>query len=208
MHGGALADDRRQARLHMRLKRFGIGGIYIVLCAGLCAALSTLRQSRAEAHKLFGHTTYFTNSPYIAEKVTLAQGEGVVWNDRLHTSLYYGGQYVYGDFNRDGLKDAAVIIGESQGGSDDEVELAFLIRDGTRLVHRQSVYLGDSAIIHSLKERAGNVVVDMLIHQEGDSQAGPTKRVRNVYDYLNPDPDLIPYAHACTPPRKQATPRL
>ena len=185
----------------MRLKRFGIGGICVVPCAALCAVLLLRFQSTAAAHQLFSNTTYLTNSPDIAESVTLVDGEGVVWNGRLHTSLYYGGRYVYGDFNRDGLRDAAVLIGESQGGSDDEVELAFLIREGTQLVHRQSVYLGDSAIIHSLKERFGKVLVDMLIHQEGDSQAGPTKRVRNIYDYLNPDPDLIPSAHAWTRPQ-------
>lgn len=185
----------------MRLKRFGIGGICVVSCLALCTVLLHEHQSRAAAHKLFGNTTYLTNSPDIAERVTLVNGEGVVWNGRLHTSLYYGSRYVCGDFNRDGRKDAAIIIGESQGGSDDEVELAFLIHDGIRLVHRQSVYLGDSAIIYSLKERSGTVIMGMLIHQQGDCQAGPTKRVSNVYDYLNPDPDLIPYAHAWIPPQ-------
>ena len=141
---------------------------------------------------MFGNMTYLTNSPDIAETVTLADGDGVVWNGRLHVSLYYGGRYVSGDFDRDGLRDAAVIIGESQGGSDDAVELAFLLHDGTRLVHRQSVSLGDSAIIHAFKERSGKVLVDMRIHQEGDCQAGPTKRVRNVYDYLNPNSDIVP----------------
>ncbi len=191
MHGGALEDDRRQARVYMRLKRIGMGRICVVFCFIFCAVLLLRHQSRAAANKMFGNTTYLTNSPDIAEKVALVHGEGVVWNGRLHVSLYYGGRYVYGDFNRDGLKDAAVIIGESQGGSDDEVELAFLIHDGTQLVHKQSVYLGDSAIIDSLKERSGKVMVDMFIHQEGDCQAGPTKRVKNVYDYLKPHPDLV-----------------
>ncbi|MBI2174027.1 MAG: hypothetical protein HYU33_02385 [Candidatus Omnitrophica bacterium] len=136
--------------------------------------------------------TYLTNSPDIAERITLVDGEGVVWNGRLHVSLAYEGRYGYGDFNQDGLTDAVVIIWESQGGSDNEVELAFLIHDGTRLVHRQTVYLGDSAIIHSVKEQSGKVLVDMRIHQEGDCQAGPTKRVRNVYDYLNPTSDIVP----------------
>jgi hypothetical protein len=185
----------------MRLKGFGMRKACIAFGLIFCAVLLRGNQPEAAAHKLFGHTTYFTNSPYISEKVTLVNGEGVVWNGRLHTSLYYGGRYVYGDFNRDGLRDAAVIIGESQGGSDDEVELAFLIHDGMRLVHRQLVYLGDSAIINSLKEQSGEVVVDMLIHQQGDCQAGPTKRVRNVYDYLHPDPDLILTAHAWTRPQ-------
>jgi len=192
VHGGALEDNRRQARVYMRVKRFGVGRSCVVLCLMLGTVLLPGRQSRAAAHRMFGNMTYFTNSPDIAEKVTLAGGDGVVWNDLLHVSLYYEGRYVYGDLNRDGLRDAAVIIGESQGGSDDAVELAFLIHDGTRLVHRQSVYLGDSAIIHSLKERSGNVIVDMRVHQEGDCQAGPTKRVRNVYDYLNPNSDIVP----------------
>ena len=174
------------------MKQFRIGSICVILCFMVGAVLLSGQQSRAAAHRMFGNMTYFTNSPDIAEKVTLAGGDGVVWNGLLHASLYYGGRYVYGDFNRDGLQDAAVIIGESQGGSDDEVELAFLIHDGTRLIHRQSVYLGDSAIIHSFKERSGNVIVDMRIHQEGDCQAGPTKRVRNVYDYLNPSSDIVP----------------
>lgn len=125
--------------------------------------------------------TYFTSCPYIAEKVSLVNGSGVVWNYRLHVSLYYEGHYVYGDFNHDGLQDAAVTIGESQGGSDDEVSLAFLIHDGTRWVHQRSVYLGDSAVINSLKMRGDSVMVDMFVHQEGDCQAGPTKRVKQIY---------------------------
>lgn len=190
MHGGALEDNRRQARVYMRLKRFAVGRRCVILAFMLAAIHLPGRQSRAVAHRMFGNMTYFTNSPEIAEKATLVDGEGAVWNGSLHASLYYAGRYVYGDFNRDGRKDAAVIIGESQGGSDDEVELAFLIYDGTRLVHRQSVYLGDSAIINALKQRSGKVIVDMRIHQQGDCQAGPTKRVRNVYDYLNPTADI------------------
>jgi len=185
----------------MRLKGFGIGRICIASCFPLCAVLLLGHQSWAAAHRLFSNTTYWTNSPDIAEKITLVNGEGVIWNGRLHASLYYGGRYVYGDFNQDGLRDAAVIIGESQGGSDDEVELAFLIYDGAEFVHRQSIYLGDSAVINSMSEQSGKVLVDMLIHQEGDCQAGPTKHIRNAYDYLKPNPDLIPSAHAWTPPQ-------
>ena len=171
----------------MRVKSIEMGRSCVVFCLIFCAVLLLGHQSNVVANKIFGNTTYLTNSPDIAEKIMLVNGEGVVWNARLHTSLSYGDRYVYGDFNQDGLKDAAVIIRESQGGSDDEVELAFLIYDGTRLAHKQSVYLGDSAIIHSLKEQFGKVVVDMLIHQEGDCQAGPTKHVKNVYEYGGPD---------------------
>ena len=143
-------------------------------------------RARAAAHKLFGNLSYLTSCPDIAERVTLVNGSGVVWNYRLHMSLYYEGHYTYGDFNHDGLKDAAVVIGESQGGSDDERWLAFLINDGTRVIHRQSVYLGDSAIIRSVNARQHHIVVDMFIHQEGDCQAGPTRRVKQVYEYGRP----------------------
>ena len=161
----------------------------------VCALVSLLLllgyQSKAAANKIFGNMTYFADCPSITEKVTLIDGERVVWSFRLHVSLYYEGHYVYGDFNHDGLGDAAVIIGESQGGSDDSIWLAFLIHEGIQWVHKQSVFLGDSAIIKSLKERKGKVVVDMLVHQEGDCMAGPTKRVKMTYNYLKPNPDFV-----------------
>ena len=144
------------------------------------------RHSQAAADKLFGNMTYFTSCPYIAKNVTLVNGYRLTWHSRLHVSLSYDRRYVYGDWNDDGLKDAAVVISESQGGSDDERWLAFLVNDGSRLVHRQSAFLGDSAIIHSVKTRGGHVVVDMSIHQEDDCQAGPTKRVKQIYEYGRP----------------------
>lgn len=168
------------------LEKFVRRANLLVACVVSCAVFLFAHQSVVAADKLFGNVTYFTSRPYLAKTVTLANGQGVVWNDRFHVSLYYEGHYAYGDFNGDGLKDAAVTIGESEGGSDDEVSLAFLINEGGKLVHRQSGYLGDSAIIHSLRVLGNTVVVDMLIHQEGDCQAGPTKRVKYVYTYGGP----------------------
>jgi hypothetical protein len=146
-------------------------------------AICLFEYQAGHAHKFFANAAYLTASQDIAKTVTLVNGQGVVWEQLAHVSLYYEGHYVYGDWNHDGLKDAAVVIGESQGGSDDEVFLAFLIHDGTRLVHRHSAYLGDSAIIRSVKAHGDQVIVDMFIHQEGDCQAGPTKHVKHVYGY-------------------------
>ena len=126
--------------------------------------------------------TYFTSCPYIAEKVTLINGRRVVWNFRLHVYMYYEGHYVYGDLNNDGLKDAAVTIGESQAGGDDGILLAFLIHDGTKLVHRKSAYLGGSALVNSLKIQDGKVLVDMFAHRDGDCMAGPTNHVKSLFD--------------------------
>ena len=155
----------------------------VALCLIVGAGILCAYQSNAAANKLFGNMTYFIDCPYIAETMTLVNGYRVVWNGRLHVSLGYGGQYVYGDFNHDGLKDAAVIIHESEGGSGNFRSLAFLINDGARLIHQQCSYLGDRVIVNSLRERNGRVVIDMLVHQEGDCMAGPTKRVKHVYEY-------------------------
>ena len=160
---------------------------WIAFCLILGAVVLYAHQSKTAADKLFGNMTYVTNCPYIAEKVTLVNGDRVVWNGRLHVSLGYGGRHIWGDFNHDRLRDAAVILHESEGGSADWRSLAFLINDGTRLVHQQSAHLGDRVIVNSLKERNGRIAVDMFIHQEGDCMAGPTTRVRNVYTYDGPD---------------------
>ncbi|MBI3322585.1 MAG: hypothetical protein HYZ94_02775 [Candidatus Omnitrophica bacterium] len=180
------------------MKRFGIG---ICVAGGLaCAVVLLEHQSKAAAaNMLFGNMTYMTDSPYIVKKVTLVDGHCVTWNGRLHHSMHYEGRYVYGDFDRDGLKDAAVVVTQSEGGTGHFRELAFLINDGRHLVHRVSHSLGDRAIINSLKECGGKVVIDMFVHGEHDCMAGPTKRVKNVYDYLNPDPDVVPLGW--TPPK-------
>ncbi len=124
----------------------------------------------------------------------LVDGAREIRSYRNHASLslYYMDRYVFGDFDWDGHKDAAVIIGESYG-IGDEVSLAFLIHDGQRFVHKQSIYLGHSAIINSLKERDGKVIVDMFVHQRGDCQAGPTKRVIARYDFLSPPSDQVAF---------------
>ncbi len=164
----------------------------MVLGLLLFLVLFSNHQSKAATHKMFSNLTYYATYLGIPEKITLTNGSGVIWGyrHRTHVSLYYMDRYVLGDFDWDGRKDAAVIIGESHG-IGGEVSLAFLIHDGKQLVHRQSVYLGSSAIINSLKERRGKVIVDMFVHQRGDCQAGPTKRVIATYDFLNPPPDEV-----------------
>ena len=133
---------------------------------------------------------YFTGSCDVP-KLTLIDGFRTAWYGRLHVSLNYEGHSVFGDFNRDGLRDAAVVIFENEGGNLDDYSLAFLINDGTKLVHKRSVHLDFWAIINSVREHAGKVVVDMFVHQEGDCNAGPTKRVKRVFDYLEFGPDTL-----------------
>lgn len=169
-----------------------------ILSAGFCLGFGFLSGYRstaaAELDKIFGNRTYFTTSSDVP-RLNLIDGSRTAWYGRLHVSLNYEGHAVFGDFNRDGLRDAAVVIFENEGGNLDEYSLAFLINDGTTLVHTRSVYLEYWAIIHSVRAHAGKVVVDMFVHQQGDCNAGPTKRVKKVFDYSELGPDtLVPVA--------------
>ncbi len=134
--------------------------------------------------------TYFTGSCDVP-KLALIDGSRTAYYGRLHVSLDYEGHYALGDFNRDGLKDAAVVIFENEGGNLDDYSLAFLINDGTKLVHQKSVHLDFWAVINSVREREGKVIVDLFVHQEGDCNAGPTKRVKKSFDYRDLGPDTL-----------------
>lgn len=142
-----------------------------------------LQECKAESlNNIFAEMTYFIGNEYTAERVKLADGE---YKER-YLKVYYEDMFVVGDFNKDGLEDAAVVIAESGGGSGHFRELAFLINNGKGFVHKASQYLGDRVIINSLKEENGKIIMDMFVHGEGDCLAGPTKRVVNVYEYAGP----------------------
>jgi len=171
----------------MRLKRLVIIiSIILSLISGTLFLIE--RRSKAAADKIFGNMTYLTNSPYFSEKASLVNGR-YEWNRKtennvfLSYNLQYTGRYVYGDFNYDGLKDAAVIIIENSGGNADWHTLAFLINDGKKFIHRASGLLDDRAIVNSIRQKNGKVLVDMFVHQDGDCMAGPTRHVKSVFEY-------------------------
>ena len=76
-----------------------------------------------------------------------------------------------------------MVISENNGGSAQLYTIAFLINDEKALMHKASGPLGDRAIINSIKTRNGKVLVDMFVHQDGDSMAGPTKHVKRIFEY-------------------------
>jgi hypothetical protein len=172
----------------MRLKKIWIIiGAILLLISGILYLIREHR-SKASANKIFGNMSYLTDSPYFSEQAPLVNGL-YEWkyisedNAFSHYRLEYTGQYVYGDLNHDGLKDAVVIVIENSGGNADWHTLAFLINDGKKLVHRASGLLGDRAIINSLRQKNGRVIVDMFVHQDGDCMAGPTGHVKGIFEY-------------------------
>lgn len=154
--------------------------MFVILSLAAIFSLCGFTPSK-QAAKIFGNMTYLVGDNHQADAVTLVNGTYIrrnVWD------IYYDDWYVYGDFNHDGLKDAAVIIVINPGGGNMNLyTLAFLINDGHKLVHRASYRLENWAIINSLRAKKDKVIVDMYVHQERDCNAGPSKRVRNVYKY-------------------------
>lgn len=171
----------------MRLKR-----LVVTVGAILFLATATLflieRRSKAAADKIFDNMAYLTDSPYFSENVSLVNGSyewSYISEDNVFLSyhLRYAGKYVYGDFNHDGLKDAAVIVIENSGGNAEWHTLAFLINDGKKFVHRASGLLGNNAIVNSFRQKDGKVLVNMFVYQDGDCMAGPTNHVKSVFEY-------------------------
>jgi len=161
-----------------KIKIFAV--FYFILSSGFVS------QCCAESpDAIFSNMAYMIGNEHYADKVTLVDGMCEV---PRYLYVYYEDKYVHGDFNNDGLRDAAVVIAEGGGGSGHFRELAFLINDGTQFVHNASCYLGDRVIINSLKEHKGKVIIDMFVHKEDDCRGGPTKRVRNTYKYPGPQP--------------------
>jgi len=121
-----------------------------------------------------------------SQKVTLVEGKYRYPDEHPLLCVYYEGEFVYGDFNSDGLQDAAVVIYDSGGGSGYSTNLAFLINDGTQLIHKSSYDLGYRPDIIFLSEEDGKVVIDMRVYDENTWAEGIKKRAKVVYEYVGP----------------------
>jgi hypothetical protein len=87
----------------------------------------------------------------------------------------------FGDLNRDGRADAAVILVHTSMGSGAFYELAILTMEHGRFVQRRSVLLGDRVVIKSLRVRAGAAQVVMLSHKQSDPSCCPTQPTTRRY---------------------------
>lgn len=150
--------------------------VSVIFCGGV---------SKDRAAKIFGNMSYHIEKSLAEKNITLINGEYEKWPN----NIYYGDKYVYGDFNHDGLRDAAVIIIKNTGGGGNQswFALAFLINNGGKLVHQATINLDDRAEIYSMCEKNGKVLIDMNVHQPGDCNGGPSKHLREWYAYPGPN---------------------
>lgn len=160
--------------------------VYIVFCLIVYGVFATECQA-SSPDDIFGNMTYIIGNEDSSEKVTLVNGKYRDHPKHPLLCVYYEeGDFVYGDFNSDGLEDAAVVISESGGGSANWLTLAFLINDGENLIHRSSYCLGYKPDIISLVEEYDKVIVEMLVRDESTWGKGVMKRVKNTYGYCGP----------------------
>lgn len=131
---------------------------------------------------MFGNITYRIGDEFSSQRIELVNGQ---YRDPV-LCVYYDGDFVYGDFNRDGLEDAAVVISDSGGGSGYSLILAFLINDGKKLVHESSYDLGYKSHVTFLAEWQGEVVVDTLVPDKREGSGGFPIHVRKTYAYVGP----------------------
>ena len=80
--------------------------------------------------------------------------------------------FTIGDFNNDGLDDAAHVIGYSGGGSGYFYYLTIFVNDHGKLKYLTQRELGDRIVIKDVKYESGSFVVDMITQGEGEEFVG------------------------------------
>jgi len=166
--------------------------VYIIFCLILGGVFIAECQP-SSPDDIFCNMSYIVDYGNGSQKVRLVNGKYRYPDRHPLLCVYYEGEFVYGDFNSDELKDAAVIIYDSGGGSGYSINLAFLINDGTQLVHKSSYDLGYRPDIISLAEQQGKVVIDMRVYNESTWAEGKMDRVEVTYEYAGPSvwgPDM------------------
>ncbi len=88
---------------------------------------------------------------------------------------------VSGDFDGDGLDDAAVLLVENSGGSGSFVYLAALMARSGGALNHGTVRLGDRVQVVAMSAEAGEIVLDLVTPGPDDAMASPSAKVRLRY---------------------------
>lgn len=93
----------------------------------------------------------------------------LLWSASLEKNLR---SFTVADFNNDGLEDVAHIIGYTGGGSGYFYYLNIFINEQGKLKYLTQRELEDRIIIKGLKYSAGDFLLDVIVHGEGDDFLG------------------------------------
>ncbi len=126
------------------------------------------------------------NTVWYSKTVRLENG-AYFEKDSLNQSgskLYIGvfdDKVSFGDLNKDGINDTAVILDSHGGGTGHFYELAIVVNENGKPLHIASEKLGDRIIVNSIKVKDENIIIDMVTHRPDEGLCCPT--LRKIFEY-------------------------
>ena len=126
----------------------------------------------------------YKSSFSVRRRVKLTNGtykEQIVPNSATELIITLSDKVAYGDLNRDGKEDAAVILITDPGGSGTFRHLAVILNQKGSPNHVASQLLGDRVKIKSLSVRSGEIAVEMITHGPNDPMCCPALEVTQNY---------------------------
>jgi len=87
----------------------------------------------------------------------------------------------FGDLNNDGKNDVALILNSFGGGSGSFYEIVILLNDNGGPLYFNCEQLGDRVIINSIDIESGVIILDMIVHDEGDGLCCPS--LEKIFKY-------------------------
>jgi hypothetical protein len=103
--------------------------------------------------------------------------------------------FSFGDLNKDGLGDAAVLLAENYGGTGVFVSLAVVLNENGQPRHKASYLIDDRPQIDALDLRDGTIFLDGVVHAPNDPGCCPEMEVTRAFQLVG---DSITLVHATT----------
>lgn len=177
--------------------------IIIVVCALLVGGIVVYQyleipkeEEKTPEAKLPGGETGFTietlkNGEYYSawydEMVQLTNGQYFREYPESTSRLYIGifkDMIALGDLNNDGEKDAVVVLDSKGGGSGHFYEIAVMINEDGNPRYLLSEKLGDRVTINSITIQSGEIILDMVVHDQDDPICCPSLKKISRYKLI------------------------
>ncbi len=99
--------------------------------------------------------------------------------------------FSFGDLNKDGVDDAAVLLAENYGGTGVFVSLAVMVNENGQPRHKASYLIDDRPQINSLDLHDGTVFLDAVVHDPNDPGCCPEMQVTRNFQLVGDSITLV-----------------